>query len=164
MNKISLNEYPITFQVHRIDEILWDSRSLTQKLNDTYKVVIDTQEMPENEELLEIKADDKLILTAFKNLMENACKFSTNKTAFVKLQIENQHIKIDFKNEGKGIPAADLPFIFQPFFRAENTAASKGYGIGLSLVERIIQLHNGIIQVQSEPNSWTVFTVMLPIK
>jgi len=163
LNKISLTEYQISFHIHRVDEILWDSRSLTQKLHDGYKVIIDTQEMPDDEELLEIKADDKLILTAFKNLMENACKFSPNKTAFVKLQIDKQQIKIDFKNEGKGIPAADLPYIFQPFFRAENTAASKGYGIGLSLVERIIQLHNGIIQVQSETNGWTTFTVILPV-
>jgi signal transduction histidine kinase len=67
------------------------------------------------------------------------------------------------KNLGKGIPKSDLPYIFQPFFRGENTANSKGYGIGLSLVERIINLHNGNIQVQSEINEWTEFSISLPI-
>jgi len=166
LNKISISDYQASFSILRIDEIMWESRSLTQKLNAAYKVIIDTQFMPDNEELLHIKGDEKLILTALKNLIENGCKFSTNKQAYVSLQIVDKSIKsieIKIKNEGKGIPEADIPYIFQPFFRAENTAASKGYGIGLSLVERIVSLHLGSISVQSEQNGWTEFTVKFPI-
>jgi signal transduction histidine kinase len=163
LNKISISDYQASFSILRIDEIMWESRSLTQKLNAAYKVIIDTQFMPDNEELLHIKGDEKLILTALKNLIENGCKFSTNKQAHVSLQIVDESIEITIKNEGKGIPEADIPYIFQPFFRAENTAASKGYGIGLSLVERIISLHLGSISVQSEQNGWTEFTVKFPI-
>ena len=163
LNKISLSDYQASFSILRIDEIMWESRSLTQKLNTAYKVTIDTQFMPDDEELLQIKGDEKLILTALKNLIENGCKFSTNKQAFVSLQIIDQCIEIKIKNEGKGIPEADIPYIFQPFFRAENTAASKGYGIGLSLVERIVSLHLGSINVASEQNGWTEFTVKFPI-
>jgi signal transduction histidine kinase len=163
LNKISISDYQASFSILRIDEIMWESRSLTQKLNAAYKVIIDTQFMPDNEELLHIKGDEKLILTALKNLIENGCKFSTNKQAHVSLQIVDKSIEIKIKNEGKGIPEADIPYIFQPFFRAENTAASKGYGIGLSLVERIVSLHLGSISVQSEQNGWTEFTVKFPI-
>ena len=163
LNKISISDYQASFSILRIDEIMWESRSLTQKLNSAYKVIIDTQFMPDNEELLQIKGDEKLVLTALKNLIENGCKFSTNKQAHVSLQIIEQTIEIKIKNEGKGIPEADIPYIFQPFFRAENTAASKGYGIGLSLVERIVNLHQGSISVQSEQNGWTEFTVKFPI-
>jgi len=163
LNKISISDYQASFSILRIDEIMWESRSLTQKLNAAYKVIIDTQFMPDNEELLHIKGDEKLILTALKNLIENGCKFSTNKQAYVSLQIVDKSIEIKIKNEGKGIPEADIPYIFQPFFRAENTAASKGYGIGLSLVERIVSLHLGSISVQSEQNGWTEFTVKFPI-
>jgi signal transduction histidine kinase len=163
LNKISISDYQASFSILRIDEIMWESRSLTQKLNAAYKVIIDTQFMPDNEELLQIKGDEKLVLTALKNLIENGCKFSTDKQAHVSLQIIAQTIEIKIKNVGKGIPEADLPYIFQPFFRAENTAASKGYGIGLSLVERIISLHQGSISVESEQNGWTEFTVKFPI-
>jgi signal transduction histidine kinase len=163
LNKISISDYQASFSILRIDEIMWESRSLTQKLNAAYKVIIDTQFMPDNEELLHIKGDEKLVLTALKNLIENGCKFSTNKQAHVSLQIVDQSIEIKIKNEGKGIPEADIPYIFQPFFRAENTAASKGYGIGLSLVERIVSLHLGSISVQSEQNGWTEFTVKFPV-
>jgi signal transduction histidine kinase len=163
LNKISVSDYQAGFQIIRMDEVIWEARSLAQKLNSTYKVLFDTQYMPDDEELLMLKGDEKLMLTAIKNLMENACKFSPNKQAQVHLSIYNQHICIEVKNEGKGIPEADLPFIFQPFFRGENTANAKGYGIGLSLVERIIHLHNGQISVSSELNGWTTFKVNLPI-
>jgi K+-sensing histidine kinase KdpD len=66
LNKISVSDYQAGFQVIRIDEILWEARSLTQKLNTSYKVTFDTQFMPEDEELLMIKGDEKLILTALK--------------------------------------------------------------------------------------------------
>jgi signal transduction histidine kinase len=164
LNKISVSDYQAGFQTIRIDEVIWEARSLAQKLNSTYRVLFDTQFMPDDEEQLMLKGDEKLMLTAIKNLMENACKFSPNKQAQVRLAISNNLIEIEVKNEGKGIPEADLPFIFQPFFRGENTANSKGYGIGLSLVERIIHLHNGQITVSSEINGWTTFKVLLPIQ
>lgn len=163
LNKISISDYQASFSIFRIDEIMWESRSLTLKLNAAYKVIIDTQFMPDNEELLQIKGDEKLILTALKNLIENGCKFSPHKQTFVSLQIIKKMIEIKIKNEGKGIPEADISYIFQPFFRAENTAASKGYGIGLSLVERIVNLHQGSISVQSQQNGWTEFTVKFPM-
>lgn len=164
LNKISVTDYQAGFQIIRIDEVIWEARSLAQKLNSTYKVLFDTQFMPDDEELLMLKGDEKLMLTAIKNLIENACKFSPNNQAQVSLSIVSNQIEIEIKNEGKGIPEADLPFIFQPFFRGVNTANSKGYGIGLSLVERIIHLHNGQISVSSAVNSWTTFKVNLPIK
>ena len=163
LNKISISDYQASFQTIRVDEILWESRSLTLKLNSAYKVHIDTQFMPEDEELLHMKGDEKLVLTAIKNLLENACKFSSHKTAHACIQTEGKWIVIKVKNEGKGIPEADIPYIFQPFFRAENTASSKGYGIGLSLVERIVLLHNGQISVQSELNGMTEFTLRFPM-
>ena len=163
LNKISVTDYQAGFQIIRIDEVIWEARSLAQKLNSTYKVLFDTQFMPDDEELLMLKGDEKLMLTAIKNLIENACKFSPNKQAQVSLAIHANQIEIEVKNKGKGIPEADLPFIFQPFFRGENTANSKGYGIGLSLVERIIHLHNGQISVSSALNDWTTFKVNLPI-
>jgi signal transduction histidine kinase len=163
LNKLSLSDSQAGFNEWRIDEILWEARSLTQKLNSAYKVSIDTSHMPEDEEMLLVKGDDKLILTALKNLMENACKFSPSKSAQVSFKNSGNSIQIFVKNEGKGIPANDLPYIFQPFFRGENTASSKGYGIGLSLVERIIQLHNGQISVVSVPDSFTEFTVSFAV-
>jgi signal transduction histidine kinase len=106
---------------------------------------------------------ENLLRSSILNIIENACKFSTHKKAHACIQTEGNWIIIKVKNEGKGIPEADIPYIFQPFFRAENTASSKGYGIGLSLVERIVLLHNGQISVQSEINGLTEFTLRFPM-
>lgn len=163
LNKISISDYSAHFQRLRLDEILWDARSLTTRVNPAYKVLIQMEDMPENEELLEMMGDDKLILTALRNLMENACKFSPDHKANVQLISYPEGLEITVENIGKGIPAKDLPYIFQPFFRSENTASSKGYGIGLSLVERIVQLHQGQIQVESRENELTRFTLRFPI-
>ena len=163
LNKISVTDYQAGFSVIRMDEIIWETRSMVQRLNASYKVNFDTQFMPDDEELLMIKGDENLMLTAIKNLIENACKFSPSKQAYIQLNIVKDHVEIQVKNEGKGIPEQDLPYIFQPFFRGENTANAKGYGIGLSLVERIIHLHNGQISVQSSADAWTTFTVVVPI-
>ncbi|WP_439555645.1 sensor histidine kinase, partial [Dyadobacter sp.] len=64
-------------------------------------------------------------------------------------------------DQGKGIPKEDQSLVFQPFFRSDNTANIKGYGIGLSLVERIVKLHNGTITIQPNEPKGTTFRIKL---
>lgn len=162
LNKIGTTDYSASLTEIRIDEVLWEARSLTMKLESHYKIVLNLENLPEDENLLILKGNEKLLMTAFKNLMENACKFSSNNKALVFLKIDSRQIEVKVSNEGTGIPENDLPYIFQPFFRGASTASFKGYGIGLSLVERIISLHKGTIQVSSDHSHWTHFIVNLP--
>jgi signal transduction histidine kinase len=71
-------------------------------------------------------------------------------------------ISIEFIDSGIGIDSKDLKQIFEPFYRGSNALSFKGHGIGLSLVERIIKLHNGSIKASSVPAEKTIFTVSLP--
>jgi len=112
LNKISVSDYQAGFQTIRIDEVIWEARSLAQKLNATYRVLFDTQFMPDDEEQLMLKGDEKLMLTAIKNLMENACKFSPNKQAQVRLAIANNLIEIEVKTKEKVF----LKRIYHSFF------------------------------------------------
>jgi two-component system heavy metal sensor histidine kinase CusS len=82
----------------------------------------------------------------------------------MKLKIESdaQGNTLTFIDEGIGIPENDLPHIFQPFYRASNSTSSRGHGIGLSLVHKIIQIHNGEIKVESKLLQGTRFIVFLP--
>ena len=104
-----------------------------------------------------------MLKTAFVNLIENACKYSAEKTVDVQLYAVKSELVIKFKDFGIGIPEKEIELIFQPFYRANNTHKSKGYGIGLSLVDRIIALHNGKIQVESIPRKGAEFIVKLPL-
>lgn len=165
LNKIRVNDYFKHFKSLRLDEILFEARSNTLKLDKKYKVMIQADSFPENEENLMIRGDEHLLITAFKNLIENACKFSFENKAEVEIKVgeENRKIFISIINLGKGISSKELKNIFEPFYRSEKTANIKGYGIGLSLVEKIFEIHQAKINVESKENEKTVFTVEMNI-
>jgi two-component system sensor histidine kinase ArlS len=109
-----------------------------------------------------IRGNEYLLKVAFANLIENACKFSAGRQCHVTINFQQHRPVITFKDEGIGIPATDLPYIFTPFFRGENKTFAAGNGIGLSLTARIVQLHNGTLEVRSRRGEGTTFTIRLP--
>ncbi len=78
------------------------------------------------------------------------------------ITIKEKTIIITITDEGKGIPESQLQTIFQPFYRVEEKMSSEGFGLGLSLADKIIKLHKGFIKVASTLNVGTVFTIQLP--
>ena len=97
------------------------------------------------------------------NLIDNAIKFCDDKSEItVSVQVENEMLKTEISNVGKDIPQADLDKIFNKFYRVENAEKKDGNGIGLSIVKRIVQLHDGSIDVKSNEGI-TTFSVNLPI-
>jgi signal transduction histidine kinase len=99
---------------------------------------------------------------AFANLMENGCKFSKDKQSTVFISFGNEKIILRFSDKGIGISEDDMKNIFTPFYRGENKTFAEGNGIGLSLTQKIITLHKGIIAVLSKEKLGTTFTVELP--
>lgn len=162
----SLNQENMTFNTSRlrIDEILWEVRESVQELNSKYKVDIHTIVMPENEEDLYLDANPYLLKTALQNLIENACKFSDDKMATVSLICTKGELEIRIFDKGPGIEKMELLNIFQPFYRADNTSKIKGHGIGLSLSQRIITIHNGAIEIDSSIGEGTQITVVFNTK
>jgi signal transduction histidine kinase len=151
----------INFEAIRIDEVLWQAQSdLKQKRPDA-NISIEFGEIPEEEEEFMVKANEQLLKTAVINLMENACKFSPDKTVEVLLFFPKNKIKITFHNKGVPIPAEEIPHLFIPFYRSETTKKIKGHGIGLPLTKKIIELHNGILEVESKENIGTTFTIII---
>ena len=157
--KISGDESLINMEEVRIDEVLWAARIDTLKRNSQNRVIIRFEEMPDDEAILQLQGNEALLKTAFLNLMENACKFSDNQEVTLSLKANNKGILIEFTDKGIGIPDAEIPYIFEPFYRAHNTRSVKGHGIGLSLVQRIIKIHGGIIAVESRVGEGTTFKV-----
>ncbi len=81
-------------------------------------------------------------------------------TITVKTYTDNDDVVLEVRDTGKGIPAAEMNSIFNPFF----TTKSSGTGLGLAITHRIIQEHNGRIEVESEVDKGTVFRVYIPTK
>lgn len=112
--------------------------------------------------------DHDALRRVIRNLIDNAIKYTPaggliNVTAE---EIENG-LAISVSDTGKGIPEADLPYVFDKFYRAESESgstgtAASGVGLGLYLAQHIVMQLNGELTVESKPNRGTTFTVMLP--
>jgi signal transduction histidine kinase len=77
--------------------------------------------------------------------------------------LQERSIEINLKDNGIGIPEHELNLVFQPFYRAENVKKNRGHGIGLSLVDKIITLHNGSIKVVSRLKKGSEFRLKFPL-
>ncbi|MEA5427482.1 MULTISPECIES: sensor histidine kinase [Arcicella] len=146
----------------RIDELLWETKGQLQKWHEDYNVQINFLDFPDDEEALILQGNEASLKVVLINLMDNACKFSDDNTVVVNFLANESGIKISFMNKGPIIPAADLPFIFHPFYRSNATAqATKGHGVGLAIVSQVTRLHKGEVEVISDENG-TVFTLWFP--
>lgn len=163
MAKASYDPSEISFKTLRVDEILLDACQQLQKSNPEYTFSIQVDESLDSDALVSVEGNPYLLQVAFVNLLENACKFSKSKQAHVSLKKAEATLVLHFEDDGIGIAPKDMEAIFTPFFRGENKSYTDGNGIGLALTQRIISLHRGSIEVQSEIGLGTTFTVQLPL-
>lgn len=147
----------IGFSPVRIDEIVFDAIHQVKNNYHDHKIIPRIQ-YPENEKDLIINGNGGLLTIAFKNLIDNACKFS-NDNVVVELNIEGENITVAVADRGIGIPEAELRNIYKPFTRGSNVRYIGGFGIGLTMVSRIMQLHNADIIVDSRENEGTRINV-----
>jgi two-component system OmpR family sensor kinase/two-component system sensor histidine kinase BaeS len=102
------------------------------------------------------------------NLMANAIRHTpSGRTITLRAEPIDEHVSIQVDDTGEGIPAADLPFIFQRFWRGDRSrshAGGVGSGLGLVIARQLVQMHNGQIWVESELGKGTSVTINLPIK
>ena len=159
--KASYDPSEIAFKPTRIDEVLLDACLQVQKSNPSYKIDIHFENNFESDEEISIYGNEYLLKTAFVNLFENGCKFSTNNQSAVAISFYKNELQLVFKDQGIGIAPSDLDAIFLPFYRGDNKNFADGNGIGLSLTKKIIELHKGTITVDSEVSKGTTFTLKL---
>ncbi len=109
-------------------------------------------------------ADQGKLEIIFYNLLSNAFKFTPAQGEVSVLLLDhNDEIEVIVKDNGIGIPAKRLPFIFDRFFQVDTRVREQeGSGIGLALVKELVELHYGSISVESKVDRGTVFTIKLP--
>ncbi len=146
----------------RVDDLLWQVQQELTKRNTDYFIEIGFSETMEDEAQLTIIGNEQLLKTAISNLAENGCKYSDDHKMEIFVLPKSKHLHILFKDHGIGIAKEELKHIFEPFHRGTNALGYKGHGIGLSLVDRIVHLHNGKIDVTSTLGQGTTFTLIMP--
>ena len=113
-----------------------------------------------------IKGDETLLQQAIRALIENATKYSeSNTNVYIKSFVKDGFGRISIRDEGVGISEEDAKRIFERFYRVDlsRTKATGGTGLGLAIVKRIVELHNGKIEVNSKMNEGTEISIILPI-
>ncbi len=146
----------------RMDEVLLKVAAEVQKLDPAYKVTVEFEILPEEEDQLMVFGNTDLLYMAFKNIIENGCKYSDNFRAHVSASFADKKMIIKVASKGDVIAESDIQNIFQPFFRAASVQQKQGFGLGLTLTKRILSLHKGTIEVVSSPEDGTVFIIQLP--
>ena len=111
-----------------------------------------------------VNADSDAIQRVIINLLHNAVKFTPeNGEIRVKTYTERDKVCISVEDSGKGIPKAELPYIFERFYKTDKSRSAdrSGVGLGLAIARNIIVAHNEIIKVESEEGHGSVFTFSL---
>ena len=161
--QIGYKENKLNYTILRTDELILQANEIMNQLVPKNNIKIDFELLPENPKKLKIFGNKELLILAMTNILTNACKYSSNKPVVVSLASTNNEIVMIFKDQGIGIPESELPFIFDPFYRASNTAAYDGYGIGLPLTQNIIKIHKGELIISSILHKGVTLQVKLPI-
>ena len=113
----------------------------------------------------QIDADGVKLSIALSNLVKNAIQYTdSGGRVMVKLEEDSGYFKVTVKDEGIGIPARDLPRVFERFFQVEThlTRRYGGMGLGLAVAKAMIELHGGRIWAESEVGKGSTFTFLLP--
>ncbi|MDQ6939481.1 MAG: ATP-binding protein [Verrucomicrobiota bacterium] len=114
-----------------------------------------------------ISADEHRLQEVIYNLLDNAVKYSQPEGKIhLRAQRFNESVRISVSDEGVGIPARDLPRVFERFYRADKARSRQlgGTGLGLSIVKHIAQLHGGSVDAESEPGRGTTISIVLPLR
>ncbi len=142
------NDYPMI----RLDELIFRSIEIMKELFPNVDIEMNFEGFPSNESLLLIQANEPLILMAFNNLLKNALQYSSDNKVCIIVKVNEKEKEVRFMNAGDHFSALEKDKLFTPFYRASNSSAVKGYGLGLSLVKHILQIHRASIGYYYEKN------------
>jgi signal transduction histidine kinase len=139
-----------------------DVRAIVKEALDTFKVHHPERELVVDIDQLEgyIKGNAILLQTALRNILDNAVKYSRIQISVTGKSFKNS-VVIGFQDYGVGIPEADMLRVRSPLFRGSNVSDKPGAGLGLSLVDRIMRVHGGELDINSEENKGTLCEITL---
>lgn len=143
----------------RLDEVVYSSVSECKRKYPLQKIELTVRESEDDAELL-ISGFEQLLIRCFVNIIDNACKYSSGLPVTIEVTHSHNIATVIVRDSGIGIASENMEKIKKPFYRAPNTGDFPGHGIGLSLVDKILDVHNASMTVNSRLNQGTVVKVM----
>lgn len=148
-----------------------DLTSLLKELADAYSTQATAKQLSLKSDLpqqpVELEAEPDLLRQAVENLLSNACKYTQpSGTVQLRLFTQSHWAVIQVSDSGVGIPQADLPHIFERFYRVDKQQSRQtgGFGLGLALAKQLVEAHGGQISVTSVVGEGSTFQIELPLK
>jgi len=145
--------------VMRIDEVLFSMQEDFKKKKPEYAIRVEYEDMPGDESQLMVAGNERFLKIMMANLADNGCKFSENRSVSIKLDCAPDALYVKFIDNGMGIPFDEIEKVTQPLYRARNVRGRKGYGIGLSIVKKICDIHDAQLDIQSNLHFGTTVSV-----
>ena len=162
LSRIESGESTLKMEPVDLRSVLREVIDLLGPLADENKV---TLLFKEPDKFQAIEGNKETLQMLFTNLIHNGIKYNKEGGNVVtSLYIEEEVIKVIIKDTGVGIPKDKLPLIFEQFYRVKDKKPVEGSGLGLSIVKKIVEMHSGTIEVESEVGKGTSFSVYLPYK
>ncbi|HUS73624.1 MAG TPA: hybrid sensor histidine kinase/response regulator [Sedimentisphaerales bacterium] len=162
MSRIEAGNLTEEFKPLDIVNVLLDTIDTLKPLAETKKVTLKTDFCDAGRL---VQGDQESLKQAFTNLVTNAINYNRDGgTVGILTGSENNNVLVEISDTGIGISQENLPFIFDDFFRVKtkDTCGVAGSGLGLTIVKRIIEAHNGCIMVVSQLGEGTTFRILLP--
>jgi len=150
-------------QMNRLDEIIYDCITKMNMIYPDCKVYFDIIVEQAADDIQELRGSRTLLEIVFINLLKNAYAYSDNKEVHIKIIQKPQEIQCIITNTGKTISMHDQKRLFEPFMRGENSIGKPGFGIGLRIVDRILNLHRAKITYAAINEHTNEFLVQFPV-
>ncbi len=157
--RISTGRYALELCPTELKELIGDAVKYRRSFAESRNI-----EIFESVEPVTVTCDRTLLYRALINLIDNAIKFNKKGgNIYITAKDEGENVRIEIRDTGIGIPKEKIGKIFEPFVQIDPTVRRRygGTGIGLTLVKKVVEMHNGKIKVESEPGKGTKFTIIL---
>ena len=146
----------------RLDECLTQALSYCQGKYSSRRIQLEFGELPASDaDPFVVRGNEQLLTTALFNLLDNACKYSTE-AVLVRLGHQGTQLEVVIQDTGIGIATPELPRVTNALYRAENSRHMPGYGLGLTATQKIVERHGGTLHLASEQGQGTTATLLLP--
>ena len=146
----------------RVDELLIKAHSDVLAQHPGFRIELDFPDLPEEERACMVFGNPHLLQSAFKNLLENGCKYSPDAKTKAALQFNRGEVVLLFSNKSNFLPTEEMEKLFEPFYRGPNAGNQPGVGLGLTLTRRIIALHKGTLTISSPEPGGLLIRIVLP--
>ncbi len=153
--QLSLNRSEV-----RLDELVFECvkqlNNLAKQKGVVFQLDIDSA--------IELRADDQLLKRVFMNATENAIKYSVNDNrVLIHVTQVNSSAIVEINNQGKPIPVDVLPIVFERFKRGDSSRSTDGFGLGMSIIKTLTELHGGRVTIESDEATGTTLKIDIPI-